>query len=147
MITTATPDLTTLDGIQAAIDSSPFQRLLGLKAVALDIDEPSVEIALPCTPRVARNASGNQLHGGALTALMDVAGDYALGIRLGYLIPTINLHADFLRPANGSARAAARILRCGRTIGVADIKVFDDDGRLVAAGRGSYSTRRPERAP
>ena len=140
----ALPDLTSLDGVQASIDRSPFQRLLGLKATGLDLEVPWVEITLPFGPPMGRSRSGEQLHGGVLTALIDVAGDYALGVRLGYLLPTINLHTDFLRPAVGSVKAVGRIVRCGKSIGVADIQVFDTPGRLVAAGRGTYSTRPPE---
>lgn len=137
-------DLSSLAGIQASLDSSPFQRFLGLRAVAFDRDEPRIALALPYRPELARGNSGERLHGGVLMALMDVAGDYALGIKLGYLIPTIDLRADFLRPSVSSVRAVATIIRCGRTIGVADVVVFDESDKQVATGRGVYSTRRPE---
>lgn len=134
-------DLTSLKGIQAALDRSPFQQVLGLKVARLDLDEPRVDLLLPFRPALARQAGSEQLHGGALASLIDIAGDYALAVRLGYFISTINLHTDYLRPSNGTVRASAMIVRCGRTIGVADIDVFDCSNRLVASGRGTYSTR------
>lgn len=136
-------DLTTLAGCQRSLDASPFQKVLGLTATALDADAPTIEITLPFADAVARGRGGEQLHGGVLTSLIDVAGDYALAIRLGRFLPTINLHTDFLRPAVGTVRARARIVRCGRTIGVADVDVVDDDDRLVAIGRGTYATGAP----
>ena len=48
---------------------------------------------------------------------------------------------DYLRPAvNTDLVASARTLRAGRSVGVVDIALHDKDGRLVAVGRGTYST-------
>lgn len=134
-------DFSTVERIQLELDRSPFQRLLGLRAVAVDCQKRLVEIELPFKAQSARGVAGDQLHGGVLATLMDVAGDYAVGLQVGFLTPTINLHVDYLRPSNGTVRAIAGVLRCGRSIGVADIKVFDQEERLVAAARGTYSTR------
>jgi acyl-coenzyme A thioesterase PaaI-like protein len=38
-------------------------------------------------------------------------------------------------------QATATIRRAGRTIGVVDVDVHDQEGRLVAVGRGCYSTQ------
>jgi uncharacterized protein (TIGR00369 family) len=47
-----------------------------------------------------------------------------------------------LRPATRTDLSAeARVRRAGRTIGVVDIDVLDDQGRLIALGRGCYSTQ------
>jgi uncharacterized protein (TIGR00369 family) len=48
---------------------------------------------------------------------------------------------DYLRPAIGTGlRFVAAVRRNGRSIGVADVDVFDDKGALVAIGRASYAT-------
>ena len=133
-------DLTTLECCQAALGASPFQQALGLNATGLDPDAPEIEITLPYSGAAARSAGSDQLHGGVLASLIDIAGDYVLAIRLGRFPPTINLHTDYLRPSHGTVRARARIVRLGRTIGVADVEVFDAGDRLVAAGRGTYAT-------
>ncbi len=135
-------DLGTLAGLQAALDGSPFQAVLGIRVVKFDLAPPEIEFLLPFRPSLARQSGGEQIHGGVLATLMDVAGDYALALSLGYFTPTINLHTDFLRPAVGSLRAVATVLRCGRSIGVADIRVYDREEKLVATGRGTYSTRK-----
>ena len=57
-------------------------------------------------------------------------------------VPTINLRIDYLRMAAGTdliARATA--IKIGRSIGVVDVEVRDDDGRLIAIGRASYGVR------
>ncbi|MCB1492136.1 MAG: PaaI family thioesterase [Rhodobiaceae bacterium] len=134
-------DLTSLDGIQAALDASPFQKALGLRAVSFDPVNGAVEFVLPFHDAAARKPEGDQLHGGVLVAVMDIAGDYALGVCLGHLVPTISLYTDFLRPSHGTVRVVANVVRCGRSIGVTEMSVFAGDDTLVAAGRGTYSTR------
>lgn len=134
-------DLASLDGLQSAIDGSPCQKALGLRIVSFDADSGEVEIALPFGPAAARGAGGDQVHGGAIATLIDVAGDYALAVRLGYFVPTIDLRVDYLRPAIGTLHAKATIVRCGRTLGVVDIAVVDNAEKTVAVGRALYSTR------
>jgi uncharacterized protein (TIGR00369 family) len=57
-------------------------------------------------------------------------------------VPTINLRIDFLRPASATdLRAVARIRRAGRTVGVVDIDVIDEQDRVIAIGRGCYGTK------
>ena len=55
-------------------------------------------------------------------------------------VPTMNLRVDYLRPASGSALTGKAVVRrAGRTVAIVDIDVFDDQNRLVAVGRGTYS--------
>jgi uncharacterized protein (TIGR00369 family) len=55
----------------------------------------------------------------------------------------VDLRIDYLRPARGSLRVTARAVKVGRTLGVADIEVRDEEDRLVAIGRGTYLVPRP----
>jgi len=101
-----------------------------------------VEIAMGYTASVERSPGTRQYHGGAIASLIDIAGDYALWAVLGYGVPTMNIRIDYLRPASDTnLRAQARVRRAGRTVGVVDIDVLDDEGRLVAIGRGTYGTK------
>jgi uncharacterized protein (TIGR00369 family) len=127
--------------VQAMLDASPFIHLLAMRAVSLDAAAQQVILEMPLTPGVERRAGSGQFHGGAIAALIDTAGDFALVIGLGGGVPTINLRIDYLRPAIGERlRAVASVRRAGRTIGVVDVDVTDPAGRLVAIGRGCYST-------
>ena len=130
----------TQETLQAMLDASPFIHLLAMRAVSLDVAAQQVVMEMPLTPGVERRAGTGQFHGGAIAALIDTAGDFALGIALGGGVPTINLRIDYLRPATGETlRAVAVARRAGRTIGVVDVDITDSSGRLVAIGRGCYS--------
>jgi uncharacterized protein (TIGR00369 family) len=124
------------------LKESPFQQLFDLSCTRLERAVGEVEIAMGYTASVERAAGSRQYHGGAIASLIDIAGDYALWALLGYGVPTINIRIDYLRPASATRlRARARVRKSGRTVGVVDIDVLDDQDRLIAVGRGTYGTR------
>jgi len=132
----------TVDALNELLRSSPFQQLFDLSCTRIDKDAGELEILMRYTPSVERSAGSRQYHGGAIASLIDIAGDYALWVALGHGVPTINFRTDYLRPAAGSdLRALARIRRAGKTVAVVDVDILDDQGRLVAVGRGTYSTK------
>ena len=56
-------------------------------------------------------------------------------------LPTINFRVDYLRPAIKTAlTTTARVRRAGKSVGVVDVDVFNDQKALVAVGRATYST-------
>ena len=132
----------TLADVRAMFDASPYIRHAGMEAVGLDRDPPAITVRMPMRPEFERRAGAGQWHGGPIAALIDVAGDYALALHAGGPVPTIDFRTDYLRPAvDTSLTAVARVRRAGRTVGVVDIDVTDDEGRLIAVGRGAYGTR------
>ncbi|HXV59234.1 MAG TPA: PaaI family thioesterase [Vicinamibacteria bacterium] len=132
----------TLERLQHALDEPPYQRFLGLQAVAFDPVAGSVTIRLPFRRELCRSSTRPELHGGVTAALIDIAGDYALAARLGRGIPTIDLRIDFLRMAvETDLIATARVVKAGRTLGVVNVEVHDEGGQLVAIGRGTYYTK------
>lgn len=133
----------TLASFQEALDDPPYQRFLGLKAVALNPEAGTVTIALPFKRDLCRSSKAPEIHGGVTAALIDIAGDYALAIRLGDGVPTIDLRVDFLRMATDTELiATARAVKMGRTLGVVNVEVQDEEGRLIAIGRGTYYVKR-----
>ena len=135
-------DSLTVADVQAMLDASPYIRGTGMKVVRLDANALEIAVELAMRPEFERRAGTGQWHGGPIAALIDTAGDYALALHAGGPVPTINFRTDYLRPAvDTSLTATARVRRAGRTIGVVDIDVTDDAGRLVAVGRGSYGAR------
>jgi len=132
----------TVAGIQAMLDASPFIRGCGMRVVRLDAEALEIVVELSMRPEFERRAGTGQWHGGPIAALIDTAGDYALALHAGGPVPTINFRTDYLRPAvNTTLSATARVRRAGRTVGLVDIDVKDDAGRLVAVGRGTYGAR------
>jgi uncharacterized protein (TIGR00369 family) len=122
------------------LDASPFQRFLGITLTQLD--KGVVEVRLPFRPELLREDGSDWLHGGVVSALIDIAGDYAVTSEVGAVVPTVDLRVDFLRPAcRGELMAVGRTVRVGRTLAVADIEVRDSSGKLVAIGRGVYACR------
>ena len=126
--------------VQERIAISPFIELMGLEVISADHEAMEITMRMPFKPEFERKAGTGQFHGGVIAALIDTVGDYALGMMVGSGLPTINFRTDYLRPAiNTSLTATARVRRMGRSVGVADVDVFDDQGRLVAVGRGTYA--------
>jgi uncharacterized protein (TIGR00369 family) len=111
-----------------------------MRAKAVEREKETVVLEMPMRPEFERGKGTGQYHGGVIATLIDVAGDFAVALMVGGPVPTINLRVDYLRPAsNTSLMATARVRRAGRTVGVVDIDVHDDNGKLVAVGRGTYS--------
>lgn len=129
--------------VQALLDRSPFISWLRLRVVALDHERSEITMTMPLRPELERGAGTQQFHGGPLAAFIDTVGDFAIGIVVGGGVPTVNLRVDYLRPAIGDAlTATARVRRAGKTYAVVDIDVMQPDGKLVAIGRGTYSSQR-----
>lgn len=132
----------TAEQIQASMDASPYIRFHQMRCERVDHEARTVLVRMPMRPELERAPGSGQWHGGAIAALIDTAGDYALALVVGAGVPTINFRTDFLRPAGGDGLlATATIRRAGRTVGVVDVDVHDSAGRLVAVGRGCYSAR------
>jgi uncharacterized protein (TIGR00369 family) len=130
----------TADDIQEMLDASPFIAFMNLEVVSADAETETVVMKMPLRPEFERRAGTGQFHGGPIAALIDTAGDYAVVLKSGGGVPTINFRVDYLRPAsNTSLTATATARRIGRTVAVVDIDVHDDDGKLCAIGRGTYS--------
>ncbi|MBL6600035.1 MAG: PaaI family thioesterase [Alphaproteobacteria bacterium] len=126
--------------IQEMLDASPFINFMNLEVVSADVETETVVMKMPLRPEFERRAGTGQFHGGPIAALIDTAGDYAVVLKSGGGVPTINFRVDYLRPAsNTSLTATAIARRIGRTVAVVDIDVHDDNGKLCAIGRGTYS--------
>lgn len=127
--------------LQQLLASGAFHEFLNMELVGHDDTTGTIDIRLPWRREFERMPGTKQWHGGPIAALIDIAGDFALIAMLGRGIPTINLRIDYLRPAiDTDLVATGRTLRAGKSVGAVDIEVKDKAGRVVAVGRGSYST-------
>jgi uncharacterized protein (TIGR00369 family) len=129
------------DELQAMLDRSPFIAFLGLKITEADPARELVTMTCAMRPEFERGAGTGQWHGGPIAAIIDTVGDYALIMALRRPLPTINFRVDYLRPAiKTSLTTTARVRRAGKSVGLVDVDVFNDQKALVAVGRATYST-------
>jgi uncharacterized protein (TIGR00369 family) len=131
----------TIDELQHFLDTAPFHQFLKMNILEADKELESIKIQMKYRQEYQRIEGSGEIHGGVIASLVDIAGDFALIHLLGKGVPTINFRVDFLRPAvKTDLIAVAKVKRAGRNIGVVDIDVFNDQGRLVATGTGCYGT-------
>lgn len=119
---------------------APWVLDLNLKVRATG--EQSATLVMPFDEKLHR--AGGVVSGQALMALADTAMVIALCSALGGFRPvfTVDLTTTFMRPASNTAvLAEATVLRLGRTMGFAEVRLRTDtaERQLVANTVGSYS--------
>ncbi|MDE2943749.1 MAG: PaaI family thioesterase [Gemmatimonadota bacterium] len=115
------------------------EAIVALGVTLEDLGDDTAVLRMTMRPDLTRD--GTMYHGGPVASLIDIAGDMVVAVRAGGGVPTISLRVDYLRPCTGPyLLATARLRRYGRTISVSDVDVHDDQGRLCAVGRGTYSS-------
>jgi uncharacterized protein (TIGR00369 family) len=85
------------------------------------------------------------LHGGVLCDIADAAMGVAYGTTLadGETFTTIELKINFLRPIwKATLRARARLVRAGKTLGLVECDIADEQERLVARASCTCMTLR-----
>ena len=120
----------------ADIRSSPYQVFLGIQMRRAD--PQGVEMFLPFRQEFVRQDGSDWLHGGIISALIDIAGNYAVQARVGPGVPTIDMRVDYLRPGRGDLTATATVVKLGKSVALSDVSVHDANRELVAVGRACY---------
>lgn len=91
-------------------------------------------------PAAVQSGAGGIVHGGALMTALDVAACFAVMAVTGHDCSTVDLRADFVRPATGGELAVTgQVLKVGRRFGRADASITDGEGRMVALARGTFA--------
>lgn len=125
--------------IEAIFARSPFIAFMNLEVLSVNHDTSELAVRMPLRAEYERRAGTQQFHGGAIAALIDVVGDFAIGMMVGGGVPTMNLRVDYLRPAVGAFLEGIAVVRkTGKTSAIIDIDIFSADRKLVAIGRGTY---------
>ena len=131
----------TQDELQRMLDNSPFIAFLGLRVTETDPANERITMTCAMRPEFERGKGTGQWHGGPLAAIIDTVGDYALIMALRRGLPTINFRVDYLRPAIKTGLViTAKVRRAGKSVGVVDVDVFNEQKALLAVGRATYST-------
>jgi uncharacterized protein (TIGR00369 family) len=124
-----------------------FNQHLGLKVVSFEQAAP--KLGFDMRPELIGNPARQILHGGVISATLDVAGSFAIMLSLAAEmtgIPTsfpkmgtIDLRVDYLRPGRGKHFVAtARIVRKGSRIAVTHMELENDASELIATGSAAY---------
>ncbi len=128
----------------------PFNRYLGLQTES--IDDNGAVVHLDMRDELIGNFQHGVLHGGVISATLDVVGGMAAMatavLREGSLedsiqrlrpTSTIDLRVDYLRPGAGR-RFTARgfTLRAGSRVAVTRMEFHNEEDELLAVGTGTY---------
>lgn len=130
-----------LAAVRARAEENLYWRYLG---VAVEDAKPGwIRLRVDVRDEL-RNAAGAPVHGGVMSALVDMAVGGALGTLSeasagGVGQSTLDLNVSFLAAATeGPVFAEGKILRRGRTIAFGEAHVTDAKGKLCAVGRATY---------
>ena len=123
----------------------PFNKVIGLRVESTDPDAPKLRFDM--RPELIGNPRRQILHGGVISAVLDVAAGFAIHLAVSKSreenasdgqfpsIGTIDLHVDDLRPGRGKYFVATgRVVRLGNRVAVAHMELVNDDGELIATG-------------
>jgi uncharacterized protein (TIGR00369 family) len=133
----------TPEQVEQLVWRSPFHQWLGLKVLKVEAD--GVELKAAWREEWVVHPERRYTHGGILASLVDVAADWALVTRTRRGVPTIDMRVDYHAAAMpGDLIARGRIVKWGNTFSVAEAQVFDESGKLLASGRGTYLTAPPK---
>ena len=127
----------------------PFNRVLGLRIDSLDFKAPRLRFDM--RPELVGNPVRQILHGGVISATLDVVGGLAIALasitrkaeetpaRHFPDIGTIDLRIDYLRPGRGHYFVATgRVVRLGGRVAVAHTELVNDTDELIATGSAAY---------
>lgn len=123
----------------------PVARLIGFRLTSIRPGEAVVELE---TSERHANPMGT-LHGGILCDIADAAMGlaYAATLEEGESFTTLELKINFLKPIwNAKLRAVARIVKHGRTVGLVECDITDEEESLVARSTSTCMTLRGEQA-
>lgn len=120
----------------ALFDSSTIAQTMGLR-LHYDGEERAV-FELPYTGRYDHFL--DDVHGGAIAAMIDNAGWFAAAVHYPTWIVSIEFQVRYHEPAGREPlTAVGRVLRAGKRITQSAMEVRNRSGVLVATGSGSFA--------
>jgi len=107
--------------------SAPFAEHMGLKIESISSEE--VVCTMDVQPFMI-NSMG-RMHGGAIYTLIDHT--FAIISNMYHDGTGQSTEVKFYRPANSKLRCVARPINLSRSLGIYDIRVYSEEGKLVAS--------------
>ncbi len=129
-----------------------FNQTLGLEIESPKAPRPRIRFAM--RPDLVGHFLYGRLHGGVISATLDVTGSFALMVAIGEKhadestaqvlhrfakMGTIDLRVDYLNPGMGeSFFATAEVTRLGGRIASTQMRLENEQGTLIATGAAAY---------
>ncbi len=127
--------------VQRALEAAPFHTWLGLTVAEAGPDK--IVLSMPWRDEIVSNPKTQSAHGGVLAALIDLTGFYALIASGNMPLATADLLVDYHQlAAPGPLTIEGRVIRLGSTLSVAEARIINTTGDLLASGRGAYRMSR-----
>jgi uncharacterized protein (TIGR00369 family) len=131
--------------MRGEVEPPPIATLIGFRITAVEPGRAVLELE---TSERHTNPMGT-VHGGVLCDVADAAMGiaYAATLAAGESFATLELKINFLKPVREARlQATGRVVKAGRTIGLVECDVTDEDGSLVARATSTCMTLRGEEA-
>lgn len=119
--------------IRSATNSCPYFRLQSMKIIDFDIGTSHLEIEL----QEKHLQPFGIVHGGVFSTIIDAAIFWSIygEVDEDAGMTTVDLNVNYLAPAaSGKLIARGRRIKLGKTLGLGDAEVTDDEGRMLAHG-------------
>lgn len=133
------------DRMKEGLKTPPVAVLVGMRV--LSVGEGAAEFEMKADRR-HHNPMGT-VHGGILCDLVDASMGYAFATTLGpgESFTTLELKINFLRPVfDGKLTARAKVAHRGKTVGMVECDIVNEDGKLVARASSTCSVLRGDAA-
>jgi len=127
----------------------PFNRELGLEL--LSADDGKASLRFDFREKLVGNFLTHVLHGGVISAVLDVVGACAVMSTFDRENPlhdlgTVDMRVDYLRPGAGTHFiATGTVMRPGRILSASRMELVNDQNHLIAIGTAIYRASRKAR--
>ncbi|NWQ42854.1 PaaI family thioesterase [Bacillus sp. EB106-08-02-XG196] len=123
------------------MENNNFRKLLGVKIE--DISEGAAVLSLSIREDLLQ--SGNMVHGGVLSVLIDSVIGTAVRTVLdpNEFSVTAEMNINYFRPAiKGKIFAEGKLVNKGKLLIVGTGEIKDEEGRLLAIGKATYAVKK-----
>lgn len=136
------------------LERLPFNKVLGIGIDLLDYDTGDAVTTFNMAPDLIGNSTVGILHGGVISAVLDLTGGLSALISCARFheskplktiekkltaSATIDMRVDYLRPGKGNAFICnSRIIRAGSRIVVSKMDLLNEKDIRIATGTATY---------
>lgn len=123
-----------LEKVKENVEKEPYVRLFDIKILELKQGYCRAQMKVKMEHKNLHSTT----HGGAIFSLVDIAFG-AAGNSYGYIMVGLNLSINYNRPSNlgDILTAEAKEISRGKTIGIYNIIVKNDDNKIIASSQAT----------